>query len=87
MTKYERIRGVIRRVYEDGRQHGIGELRETCRADGIDLETDRHALNNVLFQMKKKRKTLNDSLNKKELSLRLKRLKESKRTISFAIMS
>lgn len=53
MTKYERIRGVIRRVYEDGRQHGIGELREACRADGIDLETDRHALNNVLFQMKK----------------------------------
>ena len=40
-----------------------------------------------LFQMKKKRKTLNDSLNKRELSLLLKRLKESKRSISFAIMS
>ena len=52
----------------------------------IETGLNRHYVA-IVVPDEEEKKTLNDSLNKKELSLRLKRLKESKRTISFAIMS
>lgn len=53
MAKYEQIRKVLEKEFQDGKAHEIRELREKCAASGIDMETDRNAVNNVIFTMKK----------------------------------
>lgn len=53
MTKYMQIQTVIERMFQDGKSHDIKEVRSQCAAAGIDVFSDKNAVNNVIFKMKK----------------------------------
>lgn len=54
MTKYEQIANVIGEILEDGQEHAIEEFRIKCKETGIDLETNKNIISNVVFSLKKK---------------------------------
>lgn len=53
MKKCEQIRKVAEGIFEDRKSHNLNEIREKCRDLNIDLESDKNALSNVIFKMKK----------------------------------
>lgn len=53
MKKYEQIRIALEGIFEDRKSHDLNEIREKCRELDIDLESDKNAISNVLFKMKK----------------------------------
>lgn len=53
MTKYMQIQTVIEEMFQDGKSHHIKEVRSQCADAGIDVFSDKNAVNNVIFKLKK----------------------------------
>lgn len=56
MKKYEQIRKVAEGIFEDQKSHNLNEIKEKCRDLDIDLESDKNAISNVVFKMKKEKR-------------------------------
>lgn len=53
MRRSDQIRKVIMELFEDKGKHHINEIRERCRQLNIDIESDKNAISNIIFKMKK----------------------------------
>lgn len=56
MRQNEKIADIIEEILSDGEEHSVKEFKEKCKSDGIDLETNKNVVNNILLKLKKQEK-------------------------------
>lgn len=60
MGKYQRVREIIREVMKDGKVHTAEELHKICEKEGLEINSNRAEIYNMVHQLKKKGEIMSD---------------------------
>lgn len=63
MSKYQKIREIVRETMKDGKLHTAEELQRECEKKGIEVSKNRTDIYNIVHQLKKKGEILADKGN------------------------